>query len=115
MNKRYWLIRGYDCLELIFEMKVNLGDLNENQLRRLLQVLAAKEGLSYNEVVCAMARRGSKISNDHLAVRKEPDRPVYQCGSNPYFTASVVDENGKLIALPGEGSSLSPSRKPAPV
>ncbi|MGH9400935.1 MAG: hypothetical protein ACRD2P_02375 [Terriglobia bacterium] len=98
MNKRYWLIRRYDSTELIFEKKVNLGQLTEKQMRRLLQTLAAKESLSYSEIVGAYAKPGAVISNDLLAVHKDFSHATWMCGSNPHFTAKVVEEGVEDVA-----------------
>jgi hypothetical protein len=114
MNKRYWSIRGYDSTKLIFEMTVKLGQFNEGQMRRLLQTLAAKEGLSYSEIVGAYARRGTPNSNDLLAVHKDFSQPTWMCGSNPHFVASVVDEKGKIIRSPGSEPSCLPDSGQGP-
>src|SRR2546426_10564743 len=100
MNKRYWLIRGYDGFKKIFEMKVGLGQFTDDRIQRLLQALAAKAGLSFAEIVAAYAKRRTKISNNLLAVHKDFSHPTYMCGSDPRFTANVVDENGKIIVCP---------------
>ena len=100
MNKRYWLIRGYDGLKTIFERKVELGQFTDNQIQHLLQALAAKAGLNFAEIVGAYAKRRTTISTNLLAVHKGSNQPTYMCGSDPRFTASVVDENGKIIVYP---------------
>lgn len=100
MSKRYWLIRGYNSTEEIFKQQVGLGQFTENQIKHVLRALAAKEGLSLSEIVGAYATRGTTIANDRLAVQKYADSHTYTCGSNPFFTASVVDENGKVIPYP---------------
>ena len=100
MNNRYWRIRGYDGFNIIFEMKVELGQFSDRQIQDLLRALAAKEGLSYREIVGAYAKRRTKIANDLLEVRKDANSPVYTCGSDPYFTVSLVDEKGKIIRYP---------------
>ncbi len=79
---------------------MKLGQFTEDQMQRLLQALTAKEGLSHDEIVGAYAKRGTTISNDHLAVHKDPSQLTYMCGCNPYFVASVVDENGKIVRFP---------------
>ncbi len=99
MNNRYWLIRGYDG-ETFFEMKVGLGQFTDAQIQHLLRALAAKVGLSFAEIVGAYAKRRTKISNTLLEVQRAWNRPVYRCGDGPTFTASVVDENGKIISFP---------------
>lgn|GEM_PF-848668 len=97
MSHRYWRIRGYDSSELLFDETVRLGLFTENGIRRLLQTLAAKEGLSHSEIVGAYARRGTLGSNDHLEVHKDFSQPTWMCGSNPHFVASVVDGKGQII------------------
>jgi len=97
MNKCYWLIRGYDSNTLIFEKKVKLGQFTEDQIRRLLQALVAKEGLTCAEMLGAYAKRGTTISNNLLEVHKDFSQPTYTCGTNPHFVASVVGEDGKIL------------------
>jgi hypothetical protein len=96
MSKRYWLIRGYDGLETIFETWVDFGQFSADQIQDLLKALTAKMSLNCDEIVGAYAKRGTKIANDHLAVYH--DFPTYMCGSNPVFTASIVDERGNIIS-----------------
>ena len=98
MSKRYWLIRGQDSFKTILERKVDFGQFTSDQIRDLLKALTAKMGLTCDEIVGAYAKRGTKIANDHLIVHH--DFPTYMCGSNPVFTASIVDENGKIISKP---------------
>jgi hypothetical protein len=94
----YWLIRGYDGTKLIFEKRVRLGQFTTEQIRRVLQSLAARAGLQYEEIVKAHARRGTEIANDLLEVRR--DGHSYMCGLNPHFIATVADENGKPLRYP---------------
>jgi hypothetical protein len=98
MSKRYWLIQGYDGLETIFKTKVGIGQFTSDQIQDLLKALTAKMGLTCDEIVGAYAKRGTKIANDLLAVHH--DFPTYMCGSTPVFTASIVDESGKIIPKP---------------
>lgn len=100
MTKLYWLIRGYDSSTLMFERVVDLGQFTENQMTHLLQALVSKAGLSYDEIVGAYAKRETKIANNHLVVHKDFAYPTFMCGSNPYFVASVTDENGKITRHP---------------
>jgi hypothetical protein len=94
-KKLYWLIEGHDSFKIIFQMKVGIGQFTSAQLDGLLKALAAKAGLTYSEIVGAYATRRTKIANDLLAVHV--DYPMVMCGSNPCFTATVVDENGKIV------------------
>ena len=100
MKELYWNIRGYDSTTLIFETTVKLGQFTENQMTHLLQALVSKAGLSYDEIVGAYAKRGTKIANIHLIVHKDFAYPTFMCGSNPHFVASVRDENGKTTRHP---------------
>jgi putative addiction module component (TIGR02574 family) len=102
MKKLCWRIRGYDSLKPIFERTVELGQFTENQIGHLLMVLAAKAGLSYEEIVGAYAKRKTKIANDFLVVHRDPKYPSVSCGLNPHFVASVVDENGKITPFSEE-------------
>jgi hypothetical protein len=94
----YWLIRGYDGTKLIFEKRVRLGQLTTEQIRRVLQSLAARAGLGFDEIIGAHARRRTKIANDLLKVTG--DGHSYMCGLNPHFIATVADENGKPLRYP---------------
>jgi hypothetical protein len=98
MKKRYWLIRGHDGFKPTFEMKVCVDQFTEGQLRNLLKALAAKACLTETEIVGAYAKRKTTIANDLLAVQKDGPYPDFSCGTNPYFTAMIVDERGKKIS-----------------
>ena len=83
----YWHIEGYDGLSKIYDRKISSGYYGEDQVQLLVQVLAAKAGLSFDEIVGAFARRRSRISNDLLCVRRDGHGPVFMCGDNPHFIA----------------------------
>jgi hypothetical protein len=100
MGKRYWRICGYDSSKEIFRMKVGIGQFTEDQIQHLLRALAAKAGLTDAEIVGAYAKRKTKIANDLLSVQRDFNYPTYLCGDNPSFTASVVDEQGKITRHP---------------
>jgi hypothetical protein len=97
-NRRFWLIRGYDSLEPIFEKKVSAGQFTDEQIKRLLQALAAKQGLTLDEILGAFAKRKTKIANSLLEVHY--DYPSYTCGLNPHFIATIVDEDGRPLPKP---------------
>ena len=97
MSKRYWRIRGYDGLTQIFERKVAVGQITESRIQELLKVLVAKAGLTSDEIIGAYAKRRTEIANEFLRVQKDGPYPSYSCGSNPTFTADVVDETGKPV------------------
>ena len=96
METRYWLIEGYDGLKKIFEMRVKAGCFSDRRIESLLRTLTAKAGLSYDEIIGAYARKGTRAANDLLEVRRERARPIYSCGDSPFFTARiVVGDNGR--------------------
>jgi hypothetical protein len=61
MDNLYWYIEGYDSLNKIYERKVKLSYLSQNQIQALLKALVAKAGLDFNEIVGAYAKKGTKI------------------------------------------------------
>ena len=85
-----WEIRGYDGTEKIFEVRVPAGYFTENQIQELLKTLAAKAGLSFNEIVGAYAKRKTRLANDFLEVRRDGPKSQIMCGSNPHFIARIV-------------------------
>ena len=96
----YWRIQGHEGLTLIFERTVKIGQFTDDQMKDLLRALAAKAGLSFNEIVGAYATRRTKIANDLLAVHRDVHHSTLMCGSDHVFTASMLDENGKLVVHP---------------
>lgn len=101
MGKRYWRIRGYKQFVVIFDKTVPVDCLTEKQVKALLQCLAAKEGLSYDEIIGVYQRRGSKGAHEALEVCPDPCHPnSYRCGNHPDFSAYVVDEEGRRIVYP---------------
>jgi hypothetical protein len=82
---------------MIFESTVGIGQFTDQGIQDLLRALTVRGALTYDEIIGSFARRGTKIVNDHLAVRKDLDSSTFTCGSNPFFTASIVDENGSIV------------------
>ncbi len=70
----------------------------------LLKCLTAKEGLSYEEIVGAYAKRNSKQANELLHIQKHGPYPEYSCGHDPSFVAIVVDEKGDRVKYPSLGT-----------
>lgn len=97
MTKRYWRISGYESGNRIFETQVPVGYFSERQVNNLLKALAAKTGLTLDEIVGAYARRNTKYSNDLLRVQKDKPHPVYACGDNPYFVAEVITRESATL------------------
>ncbi len=96
MKRLYWRIRGYDSLTEISSVTIECGQFTEAQINHLLKTLTAKAGLEYREIVGAYAKRRTRTANDLLVVQRDHKYPTFTCGDNPHFTASVVDEHGKI-------------------
>ena len=95
-KQRYWRIRGYESTTVIFEKIVPTGQITTEQIQDLLRALAAKDGLSYEEILGAYAKRGTRIANDLLLVHRDGPYQHFWCGHAPYFEACLIDENGKV-------------------
>lgn len=98
MSKTYWLIQGYDGTTKIYERRIESGQMTVSQVKDLLKALVAKAGLTFDEIVGAYAKRGTKIANDHLLVQKDGPYPTFHCGSNPHFVIAIAEmEGGRLM------------------
>jgi hypothetical protein len=100
MAKRYWRIRGYKRFDTIVDLTIPCGSLTESNLKEMLKCFAAKEALSYEEIVGAYVKRKTKLAHEILHVQKNGPYPEYNCGNDPSFVAIVVDENGDRINYP---------------
>jgi len=88
-NKLHWLIRGFESMEIIYERKVDAGQITEGQMKDLLRALVAKAGLTFDEIVGAYATKRAKIANTLLQVQRDGPYPRFMCGSNPHFIARI--------------------------
>jgi hypothetical protein len=103
----YWLIQGFDSATKIYERRVDIGQLSTDQAKALLRALAAKAGLTLDEIVGAYARRKTPMANGHLHVHKDGPYPVFWCGGNPHFIISARRPGGAIV---GKKSSTTASR-----
>ena len=76
------------------------NDIEGINLQELLKCFAAKETLSYEEIVGAYVKRKTRRAHDILHVQKNGPYPEYNCGNDPSFVAIVVDENGDRVKYP---------------
>jgi hypothetical protein len=100
MPKRFWRIRGYKRFDTIVDITIPVGIMTEARVKELLKCFAAKEGLSYEEIVGAYVKRNTRRAHELLEVRKNGPYPEYDCGNDPSFVAIVVDEKGDRIKYP---------------
>ncbi len=89
-----------NSLNQISEMVIPSGNITEQKLDSLLQTLAAKHGLSDNEIALCFYRKDCKKYSSLLEVRYDKKNRTRECGQNPYCTASLVDENGVIVPCP---------------
>ncbi len=107
MAKNFWRIRGHSGFDEFLDLTVPAGSMTEDQVQDLLRCFAAKEALSYREILGAYVKRRTKLTNDLLHVQKNGPYPEYRCGLDLCFTAIVVDENGDRIKYRRLGTSWS--------
>jgi len=89
-----------DGLRTTSELLIPAGNITDNQLDALLQVLAAKNSLSNDEIALCYYRKNCKNYSPLLEVHYEAAHRMRSCGENPYCTASLVDENKHIILPP---------------
>ncbi len=91
-TKKYWRVVGYDSTSTIFEKEVPLGRFSQDQMKVALRVLAARAGLTFDEILGCYSKKNTKGHRSLLEVQVQSG-PKFSmsCGSNPYFIASVVE------------------------
>ncbi|WP_031437254.1 hypothetical protein [Methylobacter tundripaludum] len=92
-TKKYWRIVGYDSTTQIFEKLVPLGTLSQKQMTEALRVLAARAGLTFDEILDCYTKKNAKTYRSLLEVQIE-SHPKFSmsCGLNPHFIAFVVEK-----------------------
>jgi hypothetical protein len=98
-GRKHWTITVWDSTTQVFETRVPLSHIREEDLKAMLRTLAAKYGLNDNETLACYLSRRARDRSQLLNVRRE-NRKVYalHCGVNPYVTACVTDEFGKPLS-----------------
>ena len=89
-TEKQWLIVGYDGFTVIYERRVDVGQLTQSQVKALLMALTAKAGLTFDEILGAYAKRRTKIANNLLHVHRDGPQTIFTCGVGPHFNASIV-------------------------
>ncbi len=97
---RYWCIRGMNGLKQFSKTMIPTGNITDLKLEALLQTLVAKHGLSDDEIVSCFYRKNCKKHRSLLEVRYDKANRTRACGCNPYYDASLVDENGDIVPCP---------------
>lgn len=92
-TKKYWRVVGYDSTNKIFEKDIPFGAISQNKMADTLCILAAKAGLTEEEILNSCSNRNAKHHHNLLEVQIEAREKFYMsCGSNPYFSASVIEK-----------------------
>lgn len=91
--QQFWVVRGYHSFEEIFTKRIPYASITEDRLIKLLKCLAAKEGLTLDEIVDAYTTgKDGTPNNQLLAVQQDSNGMVIQCGDNPYFVAKLEND-----------------------
>lgn len=89
-EQRYWKIQIYNGTELLYERKIQYGQITESSMNSVLRVLVAKHSLDEDEIIGCFAKKRTKIHNQLLEVTRIKDGPYgFACGDNPYAVAVV--------------------------
>ena len=75
-KKTYWRIVGYDSSQMIFECEIPWGLFTDKGMSSLLQVLVARAGLTYEEIIDSYVKKTSKRYRHLLEVQVQ-SRPKY--------------------------------------
>ena len=85
--RRYWVIEGFESGKRIYQCEIPAGSIPN--IKELMRCLAAKAGLTFDEIVGAHGKRRTHIHNSLLEVTRDGPLLRYSCGENPYFTARM--------------------------
>jgi hypothetical protein len=91
-ERRFWSITGWESLKEIYSRRIPYGSISETRLRALLAALAAKHGLTDDEIVDSYLNPKARGYRAHLEVQLDSSAYVVSCGDHPHFIARVVNE-----------------------
>jgi len=98
--QRTWVIKGMSGLNTISTFEIPAGCITSASLDSLLQTLAAKHGLSDDELLVCFYKKHYKKFSALLEVTYDNKYMMRTCGSNPYFIASLVEATGEKVFAP---------------
>jgi hypothetical protein len=96
MAKRYWHIRGDKKFDTVFDETIPVGCLAEDKLKVLLKCLAAKDGLSYEEIIDAYVKR--KTGRAHSILEVQGNGFSYFCEAIP-ASETGCPRTGRWVAV----------------
>ena len=90
MTPETWVVEGFRGTTQFFEVRVPYRSFTEKRMGAALQTLAAKYGLSDDEILDAFTATRSPRHVAHLEITRSHALPFsLSCGHNPFFTARV--------------------------
>jgi hypothetical protein len=98
--KRFWRITGYKKFDTFFEVTIPIGCITDAQLVGLLKCLSAKANASFEDIVGAYVKRGTRLAHDYLEPRSSFPQFGYWCTGDVQFVAGIVDEKGDRVEPP---------------
>jgi hypothetical protein len=98
--KRFWRIKGYKKFDTFFEVTIPIGCITDAQLVGLLKCLSAKANASFEDIVGAYVKRGTRLAHDYLEPRSSFPQFGYWCTGDVQFVAGIVDEKGDRVEPP---------------
>lgn len=107
---KYWVIQVWDSANKLFEYRVRLGQMTENNMHELLKALAGKYLLDPEEFIHCYAKKGTRIYSDLLNVKRlTGNKYMLSCGTNPYAIAFVESEQSFNNSSNLTGAEHAPS------
>ncbi len=93
MQKRFYEIKVYDGMELLFEREEPVGRIGEGRLRHLLQALVVKHALTPEEIVDGHLNRKAPAYRPLPEVRQDGEEGRHQlmCGDGVHAVVRVVE------------------------
>ena len=89
--KKYWVIKGYDGANELFNFRKLYGCKGTEKIQTILKTLVSKMALGYDEIIDSGLNEKSRGKLNLLDVRRQRDGS-FICGDNPFVTARVIEE-----------------------
>ena len=91
--KRFYEIKVYNGMELLFERQEPVGRIGERRLRALLQALVVKHALTHEEIVDGHLNRNARGYRPLPEVRQDGGVRRFQlmCGDGVHAVVRVVE------------------------
>ncbi len=92
MQKRFYEIKVYDGMNLLFEREESVGRIGERRLRDLLQALVVKHALTPEEIVDGHLNRNARGYHPLPEVRQDRGEGHHlMCGDGVHAVVRVIE------------------------